>query len=116
MIRCAKKQHPLGFKQRTLEDAGRCIYHTEIYLPYLYLVDFYGKCGWVYIPYTDPMGYFSNPLTNHLILSSNVGTSLGQVFQTPEVARVFVSSFWNEAYRFKVQRETCRFYRVFFCR
>jgi len=27
--------------------------------------------------------------------------NVGKVFQTPEVARVFVSSFWNEAYRFK---------------
>ncbi|CAE7528303.1 Ehd1 [Symbiodinium natans] len=27
--------------------------------------------------------------------------NVGKVFQTPEVARVFVSSFWNEEYRFK---------------
>lgn len=27
--------------------------------------------------------------------------NVGKVFQTPEVARVFVSSFWNEPYRFK---------------
>eukprot|EP00435_Cladocopium_sp_Y103_P027727 s521_g6.t2 len=27
--------------------------------------------------------------------------NVGKVFQTPEVARVFVSSFWDEAYRFR---------------
>ena len=34
------------------------------------------------------------PPTNHI----------AQVFQTPEVARVFVSSFWDEAYRFQDRR------------
>ena len=29
---------------------------------------------------------------------------IAQVFQTPEVARVFVSSFWDEAYRFQDRR------------
>ena len=38
-----------------------------------------------------------------------------EVFQTPEVARVFVSSFWNEAYRFKDRRETVSFCSCVFC-